>query len=75
MQTIKTEYKSNAKGEGRITAKGCGIQRTVGYDHAVSAATNHGRAAAEVGNLAGWKSNDVLFHEHTDNGKHTFKRV
>jgi hypothetical protein len=49
--TITTEYKANAKGEGRITAKGRGKQRTMPYNHALGVDANHAQAAGVLGNV------------------------
>jgi hypothetical protein len=50
---IKTKYQTNAKGVGQIVAKGGGKQRTIGYDHYLTPAANHGRAAGVLGKVFG----------------------
>ena len=45
MLTITTTYRTDARGKGKVTAKGHGRQRTIPYDHAASAERNHGAAA------------------------------
>ena len=45
---ISTTYRADAQGEGKVTAKGGGKQRTVNYDHALSPRENHRNAAAAL---------------------------
>jgi hypothetical protein len=49
--TIRTEYRTDASGKGKITAKGKGKQRTVPYDHSKGVDANHGAAAGALGDV------------------------
>lgn len=51
MLTITTTYTSNAKGAGRVVAKGHGKQRTVPTDMAYSPDQNHAAAAGALLNI------------------------
>lgn len=51
MLTITTTYTSNAKGAGRVVAKGHGRQRTVPTDPAYSPDQNHAAAAGALLNV------------------------
>ena len=75
MLTITTTYKTNDKGQGRITAKGGGKQRTVAYDHSASPDRNHGLAAGTLALALGLNAQDADNAQHTNNhdGTHTFR--
>ncbi len=45
---IVTRHKSNANGRGQVIAKANGRQRTISWDHSVSADRNHGNAAGTL---------------------------
>ena len=75
MVTITTTYKTNDKGQGRITAKGNGKQRTIPYDHDLTPEQNHGVAAGTLGLVFGWTPDVVDLCQHVNNhdGTHTFR--
>lgn len=51
MFTIRTAYKADANGKGKVTAKAQGKQRTIAWDHSKSIRANHGAAAGTLANL------------------------
>ncbi len=75
---INTTYKADQKGAGKIIARSStGKQKTVSYDHSVSTAVNHGRAAADLalrsvptGSID--RARETSTHEYVGNGKHRF---
>jgi len=75
---ITTTYTTNAKGEGRLVAKGEGKQRTTVYDHSASPARNHGLAAGELalvlvqGERARQVAANTAKRLRTENGKMVF---
>jgi hypothetical protein len=70
---IRTSYHTDAKGAGRITAKGGGKQRTIAYDLNRSNAYNHGAAAGTLGYVLGVKMHPDVLHDSNESGtKHGF---
>lgn len=51
MFTIRTEYRTDASGKGKVTAKAHGKQRTVNYNHGASVNVNHASAAGALLNV------------------------
>lgn len=63
---ITTVYKTNHNGTGQILAKGGGKQRTVEYDHALSADRNHGTAAGVLALALGLTWHDGITHDASE---------
>ena len=72
MPTLTTTYRTDARGAGKVTAKGAGRQRTVAYDQAVSAERNHGNAAGELAKALGLPWSDGITHMGFNDGTHKF---
>jgi hypothetical protein len=72
---IITEYKTTAKGEGRIVAKGGGKQFTMPYDHAESINANHGYAAARLVRRTGIVSDRQVKHPDSKSERQPDGRV
>lgn len=73
-KTIRTEYKTNAKGAGQIVAKGGGVQRTTPFDQSKSSEHNHGTAAGVLSLVLDWPWHKRITHDSNDAGtKHTFQ--
>jgi hypothetical protein len=68
---IRTAYKTNHNGTGQVIAKGGGRQRTVQWEHALSADANHGAAAGTLALALGLSWHDGITHENPGNG-HVF---
>ena len=72
MLTITTTYRTDARGAGKVTAKGGGRQRTLAYDQAASADRNHGSAAGELAKVLGLKWSEHIVHMSFNDGTHKF---
>lgn len=70
---IRTAYKTNGSGTGQIVAKGGGKQRTVTYDHRMTAAENHGAAAGVLANVFGFGPTRTVVTLSIDNGTAVFE--
>lgn len=69
---ITTKHKSNASGRGQVIAKGGGKQRTISWDHSVSADRNHGAAAGTLALALGLSDSPDISGVVKPDGSHVF---